>query len=128
LTYFPYFPTEHIDVDVDTLDNLLRNIERVDFLKVDVEGNELDVFVGAQEILSRHKPLIYFEVSLTFWSYSENTVESLFNILKEQGYELFMLVKGRLRKYTWLNERITNMFAIHVSKKSELCEKGVFDS
>lgn len=122
---FSYFSQDQVEVDVDTLDNLLADLKRLNFLKVDTEGNELDVFLGAQQILSLHKPHICFEVSLTFWAYIENSVDSLFNLLKKQGYELFVLKEGRLYEYKWLNERIVNMFAIHSSKKIELSEKGI---
>lgn len=124
---FSYFLQDQILVDVDTLDNLFIGLDRLNFLKVDTEGNELDVFLGAQQILSQHKPHICFEISLTFWAYLEDSVDSLFKILKKHDYELFVLKAGRLYEYKWLNERIINMFAIHLSRKSELYRKGIFN-
>jgi FkbM family methyltransferase len=123
---FSYFPQDQIEVDVDTLDNLLGGTERINFIKIDTEGNELNVFLGAQQILLQHKPHICFEVSLTYWAYLESSVDSLFNFLKKHGYELFVLKKDRLCEYKWLDERIINMFAIHISRKSDLFEKGIF--
>jgi len=42
-----------IDVDMDTLDNIAAELglTRVDFIKIDVEGAELDVLKGAEKIL-----------------------------------------------------------------------------
>jgi FkbM family methyltransferase len=40
-----------------------------DFLKVDVEGNELSVFKGARELLRSHKPKILFESEARFVGY-----------------------------------------------------------
>lgn len=53
-----------ISVPVQTLDALLegRGIERVDFIKVDVEGFELEVLRGARATLARHRPPMYLEV------------------------------------------------------------------
>lgn len=38
-----------------------ENIERVDFIKIDVEGFEAEVFKGLQQTILRHKPIITFE-------------------------------------------------------------------
>jgi len=46
-------------VPVTTIDGL--NLERLDFLKADVEGMELDVLRGASATIERHKPLLYLE-------------------------------------------------------------------
>lgn len=39
------------------------NIERVDFLKIDVEGYEVAVIAGAKEMIRLHRPLIICEAS-----------------------------------------------------------------
>lgn len=50
-------------VPVTTVDDFVRErgIERLDFMKVDVEGMELDVFTGAKESLLRFRPILYYE-------------------------------------------------------------------
>lgn len=44
-------------VEVDTLDNILqtRNIDKVDFIKIDAEGSELDILQGATKTLLNNK-------------------------------------------------------------------------
>ena len=42
-----------------TLDSL--NLPRCNFLKIDVEGMELDVLRGARQTIERHKPILYVE-------------------------------------------------------------------
>ena len=49
------------DCSTDTLDNQLPQAARVTFLKVDVEGHELQVFRGSQQILAHQAPAILFE-------------------------------------------------------------------
>lgn len=50
-----------IRVSIDTLNNVLQTANRIDVIKIDVEGYELEVLRGAKKVLARHKPLLYFE-------------------------------------------------------------------
>lgn len=50
-----------IEVTVEKLDNVLPPKARVDFMKVDVEGAELQVLQGARETIKRAQPVIVFE-------------------------------------------------------------------
>lgn len=54
LDYFNIDFEEHEDVQLDTLDNYVKaqGIKRIDLLKLDVEGNELNVLKGAEASLS----------------------------------------------------------------------------
>lgn len=53
-----------IVVHTDRLDNVIPSSDRVAFIKVDVEGAELQVFRGAVETIKRSKPVILFEHGL----------------------------------------------------------------
>lgn len=50
-----------ISVGLDTLDNVLSDEPRIDVIKIDVEGYEIEVLRGAVGIIQRHHPLLYFE-------------------------------------------------------------------
>lgn len=49
----------------ETLDAALKDlkIQRVDFIKIDVDGFEMDVLSGGEETLKTHSPIIILEVS-----------------------------------------------------------------
>lgn len=89
-------------VPVTTVDDFVRgrNIARLDFMKVDVEGMELDVFQGARESLLKFRPILYYE---TLSRYSDAQGGSNFNKLDsflagECGYTLHEIDRnGRLR-------------------------------
>ena len=44
------------------LDDLLRDVDDVSLLKVDVEGHELQVLKGASNVLERHRPTVVAEI------------------------------------------------------------------
>ncbi|TGB00739.1 FkbM family methyltransferase [Halobacillus salinus] len=50
-------------IHIETIDHLLADLHRVDVMKVDVEGMELDVLQGAEATLKKHCPLLYIETT-----------------------------------------------------------------
>ena len=52
-------------VPVKRLDDIYPglSLDRVDFMKVDVEGFELEVFAGAREILNIYRPIVFLEMN-----------------------------------------------------------------
>lgn len=52
---------ETIEVDIKRLDDILPPDTRIDFIKVDVEGAELEVFEGVKTTIKRNGPCILFE-------------------------------------------------------------------
>jgi len=53
------------EVPVKRLDETFSelSLDRLDFMKVDVEGFELEVFAGAKEILNAYKPIVFLEMN-----------------------------------------------------------------
>ena len=56
-------PFKVFTVASDTLDNQFLGVEKVDFIKIDVEGNEFKVLSGAVDTLSKFSPYLVIEVS-----------------------------------------------------------------
>lgn len=89
------------EIKIITLDNFVRErtISKLDFVKIDVEGMELDVMKGAAETLRRFHPMLYFE---TLPRYTDTGASATFadmhNFLaKELGYTLHRIdSRGRL--------------------------------
>lgn len=125
--YNSWFKTKRtMKVQVDTLDNIFKDFDkRIKFLKVDTEGNELNVFLGAKEFLLEHRPIVCFEVNMLFWSYIDCSVDNLFKLFADYGYKLFVLKKDTLHEFRYLDNPLINMFAIPQSCIEELCENGI---
>lgn len=63
------------------LDSL--NIPGPDIIKIDVEGHELSVFVGAQETIKKHKPVILYE------NMHSDDSPTIYDFLTAQGYKIY---------------------------------------
>lgn len=59
-----FAPEDLIEVDTIRLDQFdpIPDAARIGFVKIDIEGHELDALKGMQEILVRNKPIIAFEI------------------------------------------------------------------
>jgi FkbM family methyltransferase len=73
-----------VTVPVISLDDYFGEDERVSLLKVDVEGAELEVFLGARRILERHSPALIFECEARHLNGKD--VSDVFAYLESLGY------------------------------------------
>lgn len=66
-----------------TLDKYIDNDfkdNKIDFIKIDVEGFEYEVLLGAKETLQKYKPKIFIEIF-------ENNIKKVNTLLEEYGYK-----------------------------------------
>ncbi len=84
--------TSGIPVPVQTLDEFCqeRGILRLDFIKVDVEGMELEVFNGASWVMSTIRPVLYFETHPGFLAHlGPDAFHKIERLLKQARYALY---------------------------------------
>ena len=67
-------------VDVVTIDSL--GLERLDFMKIDVEGMEIEVLEGARESIAKYHPQMMIEVI-------KSDMEGIKRILNGEGYTIY---------------------------------------
>jgi FkbM family methyltransferase len=85
-------PTAEMQVPTVTLDEYCAHsgVERIDLLKLDVEGAEVDVLRGAEELLGDGRiGTILFEVSLPQSAALRHAPGDVFELLAAVGYESF---------------------------------------
>ena len=86
---------EEIDVQTQTIDNFckLKKIDRIDLLKLDTDGTEYEVLLGAENLLATNKiGLIYTEIS-GFKEKFDHKVEMIVELLKKYNFELKKVYK-----------------------------------
>ena len=92
-----------------TIDSL--NLSRVDILKIDVEGFELKVIIGAMKTLKRCRPrIIMIEVVESAMVLHGDKSEDLMTVLKNLGYSPKILFEGDLVDYVGQNIPRDNLF------------------
>lgn len=82
-----------------TVDELLRDldVERVDFVKMDVEGSEVAAVRGMRNVLGRpDAPPIFYESNGHTLRHFGATPNQLLGALEELGYSSYRLEQGRL--------------------------------
>jgi len=82
------WPGEIIKVPVKIIDNFLDElgIEKIDFIRMDVEGYEFHIFEGMKKTLQNLKPIIQIEVHRSIMG--KDITKKWFEILKNYGYQV----------------------------------------
>lgn len=113
-------PFEHEEkISVNTLDKFCeqQGIDRIDFLKLDVEGHELSVLKGAKYMLHNNRiRCIQFEFG--GGNIDSKTYFKDFYLLLNEKYKLYRILKNGLFEITAYNERLeifqsSNFLAMH---------------
>lgn len=115
---------------VVTLDGFCRqhDIEKVDFIRMDIEGAELKALMGALEILDRDRPHVLLEIHPDMLAARFGASgEAVLDIFRDRGYRMFALNGDRLEERQTLVEGLPwkDYFFIHPSKSARLPD-GVF--
>lgn len=103
------------EVDVDTLDNQLSSIElsKIKIIKIDVEGWEKFVIMGAKKILIEHAPVVMMEFTETNTFAAGYMVQDLYDMFTELNYSWFEYVDNTLvRSPKRLHYPYNNLIAI----------------
>lgn len=88
-TEFSRNSSEALTVGTESLDQFLaRDIHRpVQFIKCDAEGHELDVFQGAEHVLTEDRPTLLFECEKRH--HKDGVIQPVFDLLSKMNYDGF---------------------------------------
>jgi FkbM family methyltransferase len=87
--------TRSVPVQVTSLDESVREagIVRANFLKLDIEGGELEALRGAQKLLSEQRPVAMIEVQdvrTKPWGYA---AREIIDFMRERGYDWYRVTE-----------------------------------
>ncbi len=85
-------PVQTIRVELTTLDLVCKDLDRLDFLKLDLEGAEMDALRGGMRTLTRLRPVVTLEqdqYSPQYFSYTWDQLLEYFAALDYELYDLF---------------------------------------
>lgn len=88
-SYVSNMENNQIEVDGETIDNLVikYNIEP-GFIKIDTEGAEYNVLLGAKKVIARCRPVILAELSEKLLSQQGASCKDVFGFFRELNYKV----------------------------------------
>lgn len=80
--------TEACQVRIGVLDNILgeQNVERVDFIKMDIEGSEFRALQGAAKTMESKRPTVLLEINEQALQDCGSSAQALIALLESFGY------------------------------------------
>lgn len=90
-----------IKVKQETIDFWVasNSIPKIDYIKMDVQGAELDIISGAQNTIDKYRPIIFTEADESALSDGKNTLELLYDALSDLNYSVFLVCAKGERKH-----------------------------
>lgn len=92
---FPNNKIKTFEVWIDSLDNIVTADEKPDFIKIDVEGLELEVLEGAEKILKLYKPELFIEIHGANIKKWVNNARKIVGFVRNLGYTVYSVELGR---------------------------------
>jgi FkbM family methyltransferase len=90
-----------IEVAAEKLDRYVDAIARLKYIKIDVEGGEMNVLSGGARMLSVHRPLVSVEYGRPGYSAYGHTLFTLFDFAEANDYVMYDIFANRLGREQW---------------------------
>lgn len=117
-----------ISVTTQKLDDLNLDSEHITFIKLDVEGSEIDVINGAINTITKTFPIIVFEQQKNDF---HNETSKVIEKLKKIGYKKFLVSKSKpeyVNPKNIFGKLMIFFYSILFSQKKVLIEKKSFNA
>ena len=97
--------------DAITLDEYVnvKQLDTVNFVKIDVEGAEHLVLLGARGLLTSKSPILFFEMWESYMRDFGSTVNDYCHLLRQAGYDQFIGVQNVIHHFTDLEQELPSL-------------------
>lgn len=75
-----------------------EQLERIDFIKIDIEGAELYALKGMESHIQKYKPVILIEMGEEAFNSAGYSIDDVLEFMRGHGYSLYSLNRGELRR------------------------------
>ena len=82
---------KEVAVEKRRLDDILEGKRKIDIIKIDVEGGEYGVLLGAEKILKQDKPILIFEFGLGAANHYSTSAKQMYELLTQFDYKIYTL-------------------------------------
>ena len=95
------YKTHYDYVSVTTIDQIVKDleIEKVDFIKMDIEGHEYRALLGSSETLKRFKPIIYIELIEHSLNRNNDSLKDVYTFLRKLNYKSYYVKNLELEEF-----------------------------
>ena len=100
---YPNGRTASERVTLDTIDNLIGKLPTPDFIKIDVEGYQLEVLRGGEHFLKTHAPLLMAELK-DVGETNRDDFSEIEKYITNLGYSLYEIGKYTLKRCTHISD------------------------
>lgn len=119
--------TVEVKCSVEKLDDFFpkTGLDKLDFIKCDVEGAELFAFQGGVETIKKHKPIVFTEMLRKWAAKFDYHPNDIINLFHSEGYKCYFSSDGKLTVLEYMDEDTiqTNFFFLHSTKHKNLILK-----
>jgi FkbM family methyltransferase len=88
---------------------LLSNLDRIDYIKCDIEGYELNVFKEISPLLEQHKPIVQIEIA-------PKNLDEMCRLFTDLGFEQYGIVNGKILQENGIQQEEGDFLFVHKSK------------
>jgi hypothetical protein len=101
--------------EVIRLDDYFAGASRLDMIKTDTDGFDIDVLLGASALLSRLRPVLYFELAPFLARSADRDSREFLDFLADLGYRKYVVLAqaGEALSFTEAPAEVLRLADVH---------------
>jgi hypothetical protein len=97
------------DVPITSIDQYSKDFIQLDLIKIDVDGYDYRVLLGAQKAIKKFKPVVMIELAEFTLKSAGDSIQNILDFFLERDYDGFYIIDGsRIRDFNEVIARSQN--------------------